>query len=146
MHSPEILILDEPTSGLDPLIQQRFFNILLEEKKKGTAILLSSHVLNEVEKVCDRVSLIKEGAVLFSDTITNVKENQYKKIYISPIIDLNLEKLQHLSTEKNQIIYSYSGNINILIKELGKFQLEQLRIVDLELEEIFMHYYQKGEE
>jgi ABC-2 type transport system ATP-binding protein len=146
MHSPEILILDEPTSGLDPLIQQRFFNILLEEKKKGTAILLSSHVLNEVEKVCDRVSLIKEGVVLFSDTITNVKENQYKKIYISPIIDLNLEKLQHLSTEKNQIIYSYSGNINILIKELGKFQLEQLRIVDLELEEIFMHYYQKGEE
>jgi ABC-2 type transport system ATP-binding protein len=146
MHSPEILILDEPTSGLDPLIQQRFFNILLEEKKKGTAILLSSHVLNEVEKVCDRVSLIKEGAVLFSDTIANVKENQYKKIYISPIIDLNLEKLQHLSTEKNQIIYSYSGNINILIKELGKFQLEQLRIVDLELEEIFMHYYQKGEE
>ena len=61
LHSPKVLIFDEPTSGLDPLIQNEFFEILKEEKKRGTTILFSSHVLNEVQKVCDRVAIIKEG-------------------------------------------------------------------------------------
>jgi len=144
MHSPKLIILDEPTSGLDPLIQQKFFDLLKDEKKKGASILLSSHVLNEVEKICDKICLIKEGEIVFSDTLSNLKKNQFKKVYISPIIDdLKLEGLDYLSRENNQIVYSYKGDINSLVEALSYFRLSSLKIIDLNLEEIFMHYYQK---
>jgi len=144
MHSPKLIILDEPTSGLDPLIQQKFFDLLKDEKKKGASILLSSHVLNEVEKICDKICLIKEGEIVFSDTLSNLKKNQFKKVYISPIIDdLELEGLDYLSRENNQIVYSYKGDINSLVEALSYFRLSSLKIIDLNLEEIFMHYYQK---
>jgi ABC-2 type transport system ATP-binding protein len=144
MHSPKIIILDEPTSGLDPLIQQKFFQLLETEKTKGATILLSSHNLGEVEKLCDRVALIKDGVVLFSDSITNIKKNAYKKVFIAPVIeDLKVTGLQLLSMDNDQMICSYSGDINDLLKKLTAFKLDKLNITDLELEEIFMHYYQK---
>ena len=143
LHSPEILILDEPTSGLDPLIQQKFFSLLLQEKQKGCSILLSSHVLNEVEKICDVVSLIKEGEVLFTDSISNLKKSTFKKVIISPVINLTMNDLNVISSVNQEITYSYNGNINDLVKELSKFNIDKLNIVDLDLEEIFMHYYQK---
>lgn len=144
MHSPQILILDEPTSGLDPLIQQQFFMLLEETKKQGTAILLSSHVLNEVEKICDRVALIKDGVILFSESLENIKKNKYKKVFISPIIDdFNLEGLSYLNRNSKEIIYSYYGDINLLIEKLSYYRLNSLKIEDLELEEIFMHYYKR---
>ena len=71
MHNPKLLILDEPTSGLDPIMQETFYSILKEEKKKGTSILYSTHILSEIPKICDRVGLIKGGKLL---TIENIKD------------------------------------------------------------------------
>ena len=80
MHDPEILILDEPTSGLDPLMQNRFIDLLSEEKKKGKTILLSSHMFEEVEKSCDRIGIIKSGKMVALDSVENLKK-QYVRSY-----------------------------------------------------------------
>ena len=82
LHEPKLIILDEPTSGLDPLMQQRFFDLLIEENKKGATILFSSHILGEVQRLCDRVAIIKEGKIVTVEKISNLQENNYKKIKI----------------------------------------------------------------
>ncbi|HHX80852.1 MAG TPA: ABC transporter ATP-binding protein [Acholeplasmataceae bacterium] len=147
LHSPKIIILDEPTSGLDPLIQQEFFAILEEEKKHGASILLSSHVLSEIEKICNRVLLIKEGEILFSDSIENLKKNEYKKVFVSPVLEgVKLEGLEYLGKHNSQTIYSFKGDINHLVQQLSYYRLQSLRIEDLDLEEIFIHYYRKEKE
>ena len=65
LHEPKLIILDEPTSGLDPLMQQKFFELLQEENKKGATILFSSHILGEVQRLCNRVAIIKEGKIIY---------------------------------------------------------------------------------
>jgi ABC-2 type transport system ATP-binding protein len=143
MHSPELIILDEPTSGLDPLIQKKFFELLEEEKKHGASILLSSHVLNDVEKICDRVCLIKNGEVLFSQGISELKEAQRLKVTMAPVLQIDLPDLVFLSQTEEEISYLFKGDVNALILELSKYQLTKLHINEMEFEEIFMHYYQK---
>ncbi len=88
LHEPKLIILDEPTSGLDPLLQHKFFNLLLEENCKSATILLSSHVLSEVQKLCDRVAIIKEGKIFKLETMSNLTENNYKK-FKSVVVDIN---------------------------------------------------------
>ena len=78
MHEPKILILDEPTSGLDPIMQNIFYELLLEEKKKGTTILYSTHILSEVSKICDRIGIIKEGKIIKEDTVEKIEKNNHK--------------------------------------------------------------------
>ncbi|MDD3191533.1 MAG: ABC transporter ATP-binding protein [Bacilli bacterium] len=146
LHQPKIILLDEPTSGLDPLIQQIFFTILQEEKAKQVAILLSSHVLNEVEKICDRIVLIKEGRILFSEEIMKIKTKAFKKVYISPVIEnIVLPGLIQIAKNTHQVIYTYQGEINALLQLLASYSLESVNILDLDLEEIFMQYYQGDE-
>ena len=82
LHEPKLIILDEPTSGLDPLMQQKFFDLLIEENKKGATILFSSHILGEVQRLCNRVAIIKEGKIVTVEKISNLQENNYKKIKI----------------------------------------------------------------
>ena len=85
MHEPKILILDEPTSGLDPIMQNVFYEILLEEKKKGTTILYSTHILSEVSKICDRIGIIKEGKIVREDTVENIEKNNMTYLTIESI-------------------------------------------------------------
>ena len=93
MHEPEILILDEPTSGLDPIMQNVFHDILLKEKEKGTTILYSSHVLNEVSSICDKVGFIKNGTIIKEDLIENIKKDNYTYLIIS---SKDIEKIKKL--------------------------------------------------
>lgn len=90
MHDPKILILDEPTSGLDPIMQKNFFDLLKEEKEKGTTILYSTHILNEVSKICDRIGFIKDGKIIKEDTVQNIEKE-------------NITYLTIVSNEKNKI-------------------------------------------
>ncbi|MDD3106994.1 MAG: ABC transporter ATP-binding protein, partial [Bacilli bacterium] len=101
------------------------------------------HVLNDIEKICDRVCLIKEGRVLFTEGLTNLKKTSHKRIIINPVIPLNSSGLMKLKENHDEILYSFSGDINELIKELSQYHLNKLHIDDLQLEEIFLHYYQK---
>src|SRR5699024_9987886 len=87
-HSPELIILDEPTNGLDPLIKEEFFQLLKEENQIGATILYSSHILSEVQKICNKVAIIKEGKIINVQSINELRENSYKKIrLISEDID-----------------------------------------------------------
>ena len=83
MTSPKLLIMDEPTSGLDPLIQQAFYDILKEENSRGTTIFFSSHVLSEVQKLCDRVAILKEGKLVGIQSIKELRESGYKKVSLT---------------------------------------------------------------
>lgn len=141
MHEPKLLILDEPTSGLDPIIQEELFNILKEEKKKGTTIFFSSHVLSEIKKVCDRVGIIKEGHLIKVDTISNFIKNNYLNIHIESKDIEKISKELNIDIINNNFIYQ--GDINILINKLSKYKIDKILINEPEIEELFIDYYKE---
>lgn len=146
MHEPKILILDEPTSGLDPIMQNVFYDLLKEEKKKGTTILYSTHVLTEVSKICDRVGIIRNGNMIKIDKIENITKNNLVYVTITSndvneiIDDLKIETIY-----KNGNTIKFKNNIlhDKLIKKLAKYKIEKILIEEPTLEDIFIHYYEK---
>ncbi|MDO9628505.1 MAG: ABC transporter ATP-binding protein [Acholeplasmataceae bacterium] len=144
MHQPKLLILDEPTSGLDPLIQSRFLDLLLEAKKKGTTILLSSHVLSEIEKVCDRVALIKEGVILFTKSMEDIRKDEHKRLIVTPNYqNLILEGLSYINDFNGSSHYTYHGDVNLLIQYLNGYKFKDIVLRNIGLEELFAVYYIK---
>jgi len=147
MNKPTIAILDEPTSGLDPLKQQEFQNIVKEYNTEGCSILLSSHILHEIEELCERVGIIKDGNIIASEQILDLKNKTIKKYEIN--FDKNPEKLQiskikgvsNLNIDKNVVTFNMQGNIDTLIKSISKYKVNNLRIIEPDLEEIFLTYY-----
>jgi ABC-2 type transport system ATP-binding protein len=148
LHEPKLIILDEPTSGLDPLMQQKFFELLQEENKKGATILFSSHILSEVQKLCSRVAIIKEGKVIKIENMATLRENKYKKFKIETVseIDKDYFKINGVSqyeVDKDIVSFLFKGNINLIMKKLSAIEIVNLWIEEPSLEEIFMHYYEK---
>ena len=148
LHEPKLIILDEPTSGLDPLMQKKFFDLLKEENKKGATILFSSHILSEVQKLCDRVAIIKEGKIVQVEKISTLKEKNYKKIRIETKTNLdlnyfNMTGVSQLDMKDNVISFMYNGNINLIVKKIAELEIANLWVEELTLEEIFLHFYEK---
>ena len=148
LHEPKLIILDEPTSGLDPLMQQKFFDLLEEENKKGATILLSSHILGEVQRLCNRVAIIKEGKIIKVEKISTLQENNHKKFKVevkSKIEDnyFNISGVSALEINDNIISFLFRGDINLIMKKISEIQIANLWIEEPDLEEIFMHYYEK---
>lgn len=148
LHEPKLIILDEPTSGLDPLMQQKFFELLQEENKKGATILFSSHILSEVQKVCHRVAIIKEGKIVKVEKISTLTEDTYKKVSIDlgePLeIDyFNIPGVTKLLINENTVSFLYKGNLNKILKKISDINVRNITIEEPDLEEIFMHYYEK---
>ena len=144
MHSPKILILDEPTSGLDPLMQNVFHNILIEEKKKGTTILYSSHVLSEVSNLCDKIGFIKDGKIIKEDLIENIKKNNYTYLTINSneIEKIKKELNLEIKEEKeHEIKFINDMKSNTLIKKLSKYDIDNILIEEITLEDLFEKYY-----
>lgn len=148
LHEPKLIILDEPTSGLDPLMQQKFFELLEEENKKGATILFSSHILSEVQRLCNRVAIIKEGKIVTVEKISTLQENNYKKFKIetnSPL-DKNyfqIDGVNKLDVHNNVTSFLFKGNINTVMKKIADIEIANLWIEEPDLEEIFIHYYEK---
>lgn len=148
IHEPKLIILDEPTSGLDPLMQQRFFELLGEENKKGATIFFSSHILSEVQKMCSRVAFIKEGKIIKLEKMSTLQENSYKKISIeakSPISKdtFNIRGISDFKSKGNTVNFMFKGDINSITKKIAELDLRNICIDEPDLEEIFMHYYVK---
>lgn len=144
MHSPKILIVDEATSGLDPIMQKVFFDLIMEEKKKGTTILYSTHVLSEISKICDRVGFIKDGKIIKEDSVSNLeKENiTYLTIISEDIKSIKKELgLKVVIEEDNKIKFINNLNPDVLIKKLSKFNIDKLLIEEIAIEDLFIEYY-----
>ncbi len=129
-------------------MQQEFYNLLLEEKKKGTTILYSTHILNEISKICDRVAIIKDGEILKIESINELKA---KNLTFVTIESKNIKKIiktlkvKDYQIENKSVKFAYSESINIILKILSEFDIDKLLIQEASLEDIFMHYYIKEE-
>ncbi|WP_423800193.1 ABC transporter ATP-binding protein [Neobacillus sp. SAB-20_R2A] len=148
LHEPKLIILDEPTSGLDPLMQQKFFELLEEENKKGATILFSSHILSEVQRLCNRVAIIKEGKIVTVEKISTLKENNYKKFKVEIKVPLdrnyfNINGVNNLATKGNVTSFLFRGDINAVLGKIAEIEITNLWIEEPDLEEIFLHYYEK---
>ncbi len=144
LHEPKLLILDEPTSGLDPLMQQIFFDLIIEENKKGTTVLFSSHILTEVQKLCNRVGIIKDGSIVRVDNIEALKGDNYKRftIDVNDTTGFELNGVSDLKIEGDGVNFLFKGDVNEVISLLATKKVNNLVIEEPTLEEIFMHYYQ----
>ena len=145
LHSPKLIILDEPTSGLDPLMQQKFFDIIKEENQKGATVLFSSHILGEVQKLCDRVAIIKEGSIIRTDEVKTLKKESYKKFRIEcdelDEEDFTQGEVNDFKKRESSVSFLYKGDINYIIDVVSRHTISDMRIEEPTLEEIFMHYY-----
>lgn len=149
MHDPKILILDEPSSGLDPLMQDNFTELLRREKAAGKTILLSSHIFSEVEKTCDRVSIIKQGEIVTSFHMDDIKRPKFKTFKVKfakegeslRIAAENL-KFAEIDHEKNRVKITVDDkDIKQLLALLLNYDIEYLSEVKLTLEDHFMKFY-----
>lgn len=144
LHSPKLIILDEPTSGLDPLMQRTFFDLILAENKRGATILFSSHILSEVQRICDRVAIIKEGRIISTQKISELRESAYKKVHFTvaqPLPSFAVTGAADVRIDGNTVSLMFRGDCNALLSELSKNTLTNIDITEPTLEEIFMHYY-----
>jgi ABC-2 type transport system ATP-binding protein len=149
LHRPELLILDEPTTGLDPLMQETFFDLLREENRNGMTVFFSSHVLAEVQLLCKRVAIIKEGRIVGMEEIESLRKKQLKKIGIEFLRLPDREKFTLDGMESpvfgpgNQLSFIFDGDVNLLTGKLAGEKVTDLTIEEPSLDEIFMHYYRK---
>lgn len=145
MNDPEILILDEPTSGLDPLMQNKFLDLIHQEKKKGKTILMSSHIFEEVEHTCDRVAIIKEGKIVAIEKMEDLRKSKHK------IYQIEFHSLTDAQTFQKQydkafirdklVTVSLKGKVDKLLKELSQYTIDDINIRTQTLEELFLHFY-----
>ncbi|MCM3160107.1 ABC transporter ATP-binding protein [Metabacillus litoralis] len=146
LHEPKLLILDEPTGGLDPLMQHTFFELLKIERDKGATIFFSSHILSEVQKMCDRVAIIKEGKLLKVERVETLLKNNVKKISLNLQTETEqaIEEIEGMNKVKNgdDWTFLYSGDINRLLHKMSRLHVKDLLIEEPSLEEVFIHYYE----
>jgi ABC-2 type transport system ATP-binding protein len=146
LHSPRLIILDEPTSGLDPLMQKTFFDLIKKESDNGATVLFSSHILSEVQRICDRVAIIKEGKIVDTKVISELQQDAYKKVAFTVkekgvLKGFKVDGAMNMELNGEKASFIFKGDCNLLLSELVKFRLVDIEITEPSLEEIFMHYY-----
>jgi ABC-2 type transport system ATP-binding protein len=146
LHSPRLIILDEPTSGLDPLMQKTFFDLIKKENERGATVLFSSHILSEVQRICDRVAIIKEGRIVSVQKIGELQSSSYKNVGFSVKAGadpkgFSVQGAQKIEISGQNVGFIFKGDVNTLLAELGRYPLSNVDITEPTLEEIFMHYY-----
>lgn len=149
LHSPKLIILDEPTGGLDPLMQQTFFDMLREENARGATIVFSSHILSEVQKLCDRVAIIKDGTIVKTERMAELRKNSYLRCRLVTAAPIDAQvfetgAISGLEVQGRQASFLYRGDVNALMALLAGIELRDVLLEEPELEEIFMQYYQKA--
>jgi ABC-2 type transport system ATP-binding protein len=146
MNDPELLILDEPSLGLDPLMQHTFYDLLLEEKRRGKTVFLSSHILPEVERVCDRVGIVRNGELVSIERVADLKRKKVRRIDIFLKKELTAEELKLANTEileikGKSIKLKFFGDTPKLLKQLTDLPIEDIAFPEASLEDTFMEFY-----
>ena len=142
MHDPELLILDEPSSGLDPLMQNRFIELVLEEKQRGKTIFMSSHIFEEIERTCDRTAMIKDGRLISIEELQTLKASKHKTYQITFATQELVEQFMDEGFECKQV----ESNVIKVVPRNNLATLSRYDIIDLDitkptLEELFLHFY-----
>ena len=146
-HDPRLLILDEPTSGLDPLMQKEFFNLVEECHEKGRTVVLSSHVLSEVQQHCNRAAILREGKLIACNSVEKLSGRRCRKVEVKTEDKISgLPGIRKVETGEHQVSFLYEGEMAELLKVLNQIHVQDLIISEPELEEVFLHYYEKGGE
>ena len=155
MHDPPILVLDEPTSGLDPVMQDIFIQFIKDEKKRGKTVLLSSHIFNEVDATCDRISIIKEGRLVSTFVADDLRHSESKEWKIEFTTNADMERfvaeakqtfdIVSIKQHKNQIkVVVHDGDVNLLIEGLSDYSLNFFTEIKFTLEDYFMKFYDRN--
>ncbi|MGN1370138.1 MAG: ABC transporter ATP-binding protein [Aristaeellaceae bacterium] len=146
-HHPDLLVLDEPTSGLDPLMQKEFFDILRERNEQGATILLSSHVLSEIQRNCTRAAIIRDGRIIACSSVEALAKTNAKRIAVHGSVSLGqLRGVRDVKEGEQLVSFLYNGDMNSLLHALSLGRVDDLTITEPELEEVFLHYYEKDGE
>lgn len=145
LSSPKVIILDEPTEGLDPLIKQSFFKIIEEEKLRGASILISSHSLTDVQRLCDRVAIISRGKIIAIEEMEQLKLKRLKVVtidtrYSEP--EITLSGVSNVVREGQYLKFNFNGEMKRLINYLNNLDIENVQITDADLEGMFLHFYE----
>ncbi|WP_303871237.1 ABC transporter ATP-binding protein [Acetobacterium wieringae] len=149
MHDPQTLVLDEPTSGLDPLMQSRFLDLILEEKRRGKTVLLSTHKFEEVERTCDRVGVLREGRLVENKDIVSLRAEETKAYLVKFAAPPNLEQIKKYGfgyqqfSQSDYEIFSPGDRIDVLMKVLSHEKVLVFNSKNQSLEEIFQQHYRK---
>jgi len=147
MHKPELFILDEPTIGLDPLVQLEFYRLVAEAKAEGSTVFLSSHNLPEVERVCDRVGIIRQGRLVAVENVATLKSRALRRLEIhfgAPVPRdrfTNVAGVRDLVVEDSVLHCTVVGTMDSLIKTAAQFEVVNIVSHEPSLEEIFLAYY-----
>ena len=147
MHQPELLILDEPTQGLDPLVQHEFYRLIAEARAAGRTVFLSSHVLPEVERTCDRVGIIREGVLVAVEDVASLKAKALRRLEIRfaappPLAAFEgLPGVRDLRIESSSLHSQVAGSLDAMIKAAARFEVLDVISTEPSLEEIFLTYY-----
>jgi len=147
MHKPQLIILDEPTIGLDPLMQQEFYRLISEARNDGRTVFLSSHILPEVERVCDRVGIIREGRLAAVETVEALKSRALRRLEIHfaravpPEVFLSIPGVRDVVVRDSILSCIVVGSLDMLIKTAARFEVVNIISHEPSLEEVFLTYY-----
>lgn len=148
MCDPEVLILDEPTSGLDPLLQRTFNEFLLQEQQRGKTIFMSSHIMSDVEKVCQRVAVIRQGEIVTIEEVEKLRQKSGQRIIVEFGDPVSADELAHIPgvsnvTNTNHMYhFNVGGSMDALIKALSRHEVLRLQAEEAPLEEVFLQFYE----
>jgi ABC-2 type transport system ATP-binding protein len=151
MHRPELLVLDEPTTGLDPLVQQVFYRMIEEVRQEGRTVFLSSHVMPEVERLCDRVAIIREGRLMAVEDVGDLKARAIRTLdvhFSRPVPAETFAGLPNVTGAEAQgdvVRITVAGPLDAVVKAAARFEVVDLESHEPSLEDIFLTFYGKGE-
>ena len=148
MHSPQLLVLDEPTSGLDPLMQREFYRLVAEAKAEGRTVFLSSHVLSEVERIADRVGIVREGCLVVVEGLEALRAKALRRLEIHFAAPVPREEfaalpgVQDVVVEGGLLTCTAVGSIDRLVKAAARYEVTNLVSHEADLEALFLRYYE----
>ena len=146
-EEPDLLILDEPSAGLDPLNKKVLYDYLQRFKKSGRTVFFSSHNLAEVDKICDRAGIVRDGNLIAEETLSELKKKMIRRLYVkfadtTDFMNPNLLNAKMVEQRANQVEFMVSGDINELIQKISQFEIQDLIFPEASLEDTFLYYYQ----
>jgi ABC-2 type transport system ATP-binding protein len=150
-HEPELLVLDEPTGGLDPLMQEEFLAVVAEQRARGATVFLSSHELDEVQRACDRVGIIREGRLVAVEDVAEMRGRAYREVWVrfATAVDpgeiARLPGVERVEADGTSLRFQVRGELDAVVKAAARHEVRDLEVTRPTLEELFLTYYRDGD-